>query len=542
MEALAGPVIVVAALLALAGLLKLVRPVPTAGALRAMRLPSSVLAVRALGAAEVVLGLAAGITFSPPLLALTAAAYLAFAAFVVAALGSNVPLQSCGCFGQADTPPSAAHVVLDLAAAITVIAALVSDTPGLRATLADQPWHTAPVRAPPRDLRVPLRARADRPTADPCEAYERVSRWLVEKTSSVLAARTGRRGMLVRSAVVGSALAVNPVDFVFRPVSAFAAACTCRGQDCACGTACCDGYTEFCCTLNGRNTCPPGTVAAGWWRAEGSGLCGGSSRYYIDCNQRPDVAPCGCTCANGDCNNRVTCCVHFRYGQCHQELPQVGAIQCRVVTCSPPWTFDSTCTTVDAVDNATASHDAPCLHQASGIPGRLQTAQWFLRNTPTTGVADQHFTYGSPGDLPIVGDWDGDGVATPGVVRDGVFYLRNSNTSGKADIVFSYGNPGDRVIVGDWNGDGTDTIGIVRGTTFYLRNSNTSGVADIVFSYGDPGDRAIVGDWNGDGTDTIGIVPGGTFYLRNSQHLWRRRHHLLLRRPRRPRHRRRLGR
>ncbi len=109
-----------------------------------MRLPSGLLAVRALGAGEVVLGLAAGITFSPPLLALTAAAYLAFAVFVVAALGSNVPLQSCGCFGQADTPPSAAHVVLDLAAAITVIAALVTDTPGSRATLADQPWHAAP--------------------------------------------------------------------------------------------------------------------------------------------------------------------------------------------------------------------------------------------------------------------------------------------------------------------------------------------------------------------------------------------------------------
>lgn len=144
MQALTGPVVVVAGLLALAGLMKLVRPAPTAGALRAMRLPSALLAVRVLGAGEIVLGIAAGITFSPPLLALTAAAYLAFAAFVVVALGADVPLQSCGCFGQVDTPPSGAHVVLDVAAAIAVIAALVTDTPGLRTTLADQPWHAVP--------------------------------------------------------------------------------------------------------------------------------------------------------------------------------------------------------------------------------------------------------------------------------------------------------------------------------------------------------------------------------------------------------------
>jgi hypothetical protein len=169
--------------------------------------------------------------------------------------------------------------------------------------------------------------------------------------------------MLFRSAVVGSALAANPVDFVFRPVSAYAAACECRGQGCSCGTACCDGYTEFCCTITGKNTCPSGTVTAGWWRAEGSGLCGGASRYYMDCNQVPGAPVCGCQCAGGSCGNRVTCCVHFRYGQCHQEFPQVGAIVCRVVTCTPPWQFDPSCVTTDAVDNATAAHDAPCLHQ-----------------------------------------------------------------------------------------------------------------------------------------------------------------------------------
>jgi hypothetical protein len=100
--------------------------------------------VRILGAGEIALGVSAAITFARPLLVLLAAAYLAFAAFVTAALGAKTPLQSCGCFGQSDTPPSAVHVGLNLAAAGAAMAAAVTGTPGLDATLADQPWAGAP--------------------------------------------------------------------------------------------------------------------------------------------------------------------------------------------------------------------------------------------------------------------------------------------------------------------------------------------------------------------------------------------------------------
>ena len=77
----------------------------------------------------------------------------------------------------------------------------------------------------------------------------------------------------------------------------------------------------------------------------------------------PGFNPCSCKCALNDCNHRVTCCTQFRYGQCHQEIPQVGAIMCRVVTCTPPWLFDPTCTMDVLVDNNTRFHDAACLHQ-----------------------------------------------------------------------------------------------------------------------------------------------------------------------------------
>ena len=139
-----------------------------------------------------------------------------------------------------------------------------------------------------------------------------------------------------------------------------------------------------------------------------------------------------------------------------------------------------------------------------------------VRNSLTSGEADFALTFGDPGDQPVCGDWDGDGIDTPGVYRNGVFFVRNSNTSGPADIVIGYGDPGDKPVVGDWDGDGKDSIGIFRGGSFFLRNSLTTGVADITFSYADPTDKPFVGDWDGDGKDTIGVFRAGVWFLRNT--------------------------
>jgi subtilisin family serine protease len=153
---------------------------------------------------------------------------------------------------------------------------------------------------------------------------------------------------------------------------------------------------------------------------------------------------------------------------------------------------------------------------------RPTNSTFYLRNLNTAGVADTVVQYGISGDIPIAGDWNGDGITTMGVYRpsNSTFYLRNSNTTGNADIKIPYGIRGDIPIVGDWTGQGHDTIGVYRPSnqTFYLRNSNTTGNADIKVSYGILGDMPIVGDWNGDGMTTIGVYrpSNSTFYLRNN--------------------------
>jgi hypothetical protein len=197
---------------------------------------------------------------------------------------------------------------------------------------------------------------------------------VVAKTSNWLGRKTGRRSFLVTSAVVGSALAVNPMRYLLRPGTAYAA------TGCGPGASCGSGWSAMCCSINaGQNTCPPGTIPGGWWKVDNSGFCGGGPRYYIDCNAGCGSCGCGsggvcssacnncsCHCNSGSCDQRAVCCNQFRYGQCHMDMC-VGAVVCRVISCNPPWEFDPTCSTVSATSFATALHDAPCLHGSKGI-------------------------------------------------------------------------------------------------------------------------------------------------------------------------------
>ncbi|HWL50681.1 MAG TPA: PQQ-dependent sugar dehydrogenase [Acidimicrobiia bacterium] len=162
-------------------------------------------------------------------------------------------------------------------------------------------------------------------------------------------------------------------------------------------------------------------------------------------------------------------------------------------------------------------------------PGLYRRSDGFayLRNSNTTGVADITFVFGNPDDLPIAGDFDGDGCDTVSIYRpsEARFYVINElgedgGGLGRAEFSFGFGNPGDIPVSGDWDGDGLDTPGLRRPSDgfVYLRNSNTTGFADISYFYGDPGDLPTAGDWNDDGADTFGLFrpSNGTFFLKNT--------------------------
>ncbi len=141
----------------------------------------------------------------------------------------------------------------------------------------------------------------------------------------------------------------------------------------------------------------------------------------------------------------------------------------------------------------------------------------------TWNGGDASYSFGSTGDVPIIGDWNGDGTDEIGVYRPSRnrFYLDvdGSGTWNGGDASYSFGSTGDVPIIGDWNGDGTDEIGVYRPSRnrFYLDvdGSGTWNGGDASYSFGSTGDIPIIGDWNGDGTDEIGVYRPSThrFYL-----------------------------
>jgi hypothetical protein len=125
MSALTGPALVAAALLVVAGAAKVADPRATAGALRELRLPSSLVGVRIGAAAEATLGALALVVGGAVWWLAIAVSYLAFAVFVGAALRAGTMVGSCGCFGHEDTPPHPLHMALNLVLAGVTVAAAV---------------------------------------------------------------------------------------------------------------------------------------------------------------------------------------------------------------------------------------------------------------------------------------------------------------------------------------------------------------------------------------------------------------------------------
>ena len=139
-----GPFLIAALLLAAAGIAKTVDPTMTVGALRGVGLGIPPLVVRAVGAFEAALAVAAAATGDPVLVFGVAGSYLVFALFVAVALARRLPIGTCGCFGKIDTPPSWIHIGVNLGAAASAIAVAVADGGGIAGVVRDQPLAGMP--------------------------------------------------------------------------------------------------------------------------------------------------------------------------------------------------------------------------------------------------------------------------------------------------------------------------------------------------------------------------------------------------------------
>ena len=124
---------------------------------------------------------------------------------------------------------------------------------------------------------------------------------------------------------------------------------------------------------------------------------------------------------------------------------------------------------------------------------------------------------GIPGDIPLAGDWDGDGTDTFSVYRpsEGKVYINNLNTTTVAQDEYFFGVPGDKPFVIDFDGDGIDDVGLHREATglVYMTDARTGGIrdgavagTDLQFFWGIANDAVFAGDWIGSGIDAPGLV------------------------------------
>lgn len=127
-------------------------------------------------------------------------------------------------------------------------------------------------------------------------------------------------------------------------------------------------------------------------------------------------------------------------------------------------------------------------------------------------------------DIPVTGDWNGDGVDTPGLYRPSTstFYLWDrwrDLTIANAAHVFAFGTTNGKPLVGDWDGDGLDSVGVFDPATGHVRLTNALTAAAATYDeiYGAIGDLPVGGDWNQDGAYSAGMFrpSDALFHLTN---------------------------
>ncbi|QDU57454.1 SdrD B-like domain-containing protein [Aeoliella mucimassa] len=179
-----------------------------------------------------------------------------------------------------------------------------------------------------------------------------------------------------------------------------------------------------------------------------------------------------------------------------------------------PWAIEHEPGLPDAENNP-----GPLAPKAKNVPPRVDEAtlgrrllQHSNEGQVRADLIDHVFHYGVVGDQPVVGDWNGDGIATIGVFRGGVWNL-DLNGDGRftsVDAAVTFGGDGTPV-VGDWNGDGIDDLGVFNDGRWTIDSNGNREMdaVDRVFELGAAGDVPVAGDWDGDGTDQPGVYTPG---------------------------------
>lgn len=167
--------------------------------------------------------------------------------------------------------------------------------------------------------------------------------------------------------------------------------------------------------------------------------------------------------------------------------------------------------------------DRPVVGVFGGSPSFDEMAvyrngNWYMDSDASgywTG-SDRYAWFGIAGDIPVVGAWSAQTSGWTGPPRPsfiGVFRgagswsldMNGNGTWDNSDVAYNFGTTGDTPVTGDWNGDGRTKVGVYRNGDWYL-DFNGNGywdpnpdTGDVYYHFGQvpqPGDIPVVGDWS----------------------------------------------
>lgn len=139
---------------------------------------------------------------------------------------------------------------------------------------------------------------------------------------------------------------------------------------------------------------------------------------------------------------------------------------------------------------------------------------FFYRSVESPADSWHTVPWGIDGDVPVVGDYDGDGMTDIAVFRpsNGIWYVLQS---GNASVRYAqWGLSSDILVPADYDGDGKTDLAVFRNGVWYVLNSFDGSVSYRYF--GTSTDLPVPADYDGDGKADLAVFRNGTWWLDQS--------------------------
>jgi len=115
---------------------------------------------------------------------------------------------------------------------------------------------------------------------------------------------------------------------------------------------------------------------------------------------------------------------------------------------------------------------------------------WFVSGNADGVITATYGFGGAPQDVPMIGNVNAPGTSKGLVIfRDGVWFV-SSARNGVVDKTFYFGAAGDIPVLFDYDGDGIDDLCLFRNGLWYI-STNRNSTANVVFGYGTTGDKPL---------------------------------------------------